>query len=290
MPDEDKGKEMYDKVYKSASDVTKNIEDVVKPGSLEDFNQLKKCYEEFSNPESAHQQLLQNGVDYIFNGHHDEKLSKHLPGAKNKALQELDKLKASEDGKIEDREGIMRVLSTYMDEVLKHYYGEKGFEVIKEEIDKMKDYGKSEEEIFRARASKFDAIAGGRQPKHGNVSIESLLESLDGKKKHDAESILKEQSEIHKEAYLHNNAGQVMQKYLKQEHHPNWLGQARRTAKANEFEQTDTLAHKRVEELASIHSGMKYGFMSDEELKKHGFKKKEEAKKEEETEDLDEAA
>ena len=271
MPEEEKQK--YKTMYKSASDITKAVEADVKPESLDDFVGRRDCYLNLADQEKQHNIKMSHGADYIFDGHYDDELKKRLPGAKNKALSKLSKIKTGKDGKIEDREEVMKVISEYIDEAVKHYHNEKSFKIYQDRLKEMEKFKKRPEEIFAIRVNEFKQIAG-RHPKRGEVDISDLLGELIGKTKEEAESLIKEKNEIYKEAYAGTQLGMAMRKYVKQEDQHEWYAAAIDTAKKQGLEQIDVIADRSHMDHANFVAGITHGDIADKALRSHGFKKK----------------
>ncbi|MBU0536476.1 MAG: hypothetical protein KKE20_05895 [Nanoarchaeota archaeon] len=272
----------YDKIYKTASDLTTAIQSELdlKPGDLENFVNKKACYLELNDPTKQHQMKFGNGVDYIFDGHHDDGMKKFFPGAKNKALQRLAKAKTGKGDVLEDKEEAMGIVSEYIDEVLKHYYGEEGFEIYKEKIKELEKFKKQPHEIFEHKVAEFNAIAG-TDPKGNRISIEGMLEDILGKTKTEAESTIKASSDSYKQAYMVGQFRTVTSKYVDQKDHNHWYKSTQVIAKEKGLEQVDVIAGKSAGALAATVSGFHHNLIPDDKISKHGFKRKKDSGSEE---------
>ncbi|MCX6707191.1 MAG: hypothetical protein NT001_03560 [Candidatus Woesearchaeota archaeon] len=272
MSEEEK-KPAYKAMYKSASDITSAIEADVKPQSLDDFLGRQNCYLNLTDPAKEHTLKMNHGADYIFDGHYDDELRKNLPGAKNKALSKLSKIKTGKDGKIEDREEVMKVISEYIDEAVKHYHNDKSFKIYQSRLKEMEKFKKRPDEIFAMRVNEFKQIAG-RHPKRGEVDISELLDGILGKTKEEAEALIKEKNEIYKEAYAGTQLMIAMRKYAKQEDQHEWYAAAIDTAKKQGLEQIDVIADRSFMDHANFVAGITHGDIADKALRAHGFSKK----------------
>ena len=114
----------YKKLYKHNVDLAKGIESKVGIENPTEFEDRIKCYLEFNNPDSKHADLLEQGVDYIFNGAPTDELKKKLPGAKNKAVAKIHSLDKKEDEANRPEESNTesnRYLSSYIIGILVKY-------------------------------------------------------------------------------------------------------------------------------------------------------------------------
>ena len=142
------------------------------------FKDRIKKFEEFQDPDIAHQDRIAFHAEYTIMGKPSDR--KSYPGAYEEAYKVLDSAAAKDTDKVSDIDQLTNMLEKYVDVFLQKAMGEK----FKEAMEKAKADGLSEEDIRKMKGNLFQNYH--IDPETGkslNILDESYIKKLKGKKK-----------------------------------------------------------------------------------------------------------